>query len=88
MQNVRAIVTETGAGVEIARVIHGPNKHSVEERTREQLRQIIEQVVRDNPRASCDDMDDALRRGYWSTDLGSEEFSVFVLEPVEVDQVE
>ena len=88
MQNIRAIVTETGAGVEIARLIHGTSKQSVEIRTRYQLRHIIEQVVRDNPRATCDDMDDALRRGYWSTDLGSEEFSVFVLEPVEVDQVE
>ena len=88
MTHVRVIVTETGAGVEVARVIHGPRKKSVEQRTREQLRGIIERVLDENPRTSCVDMAEALHRGYWWTDLGSEEFTVIVLEPEQVEQLE
>jgi len=87
MRHVRVIVTETGASIEIERVIHGQSEQSVEQRTREQLRQIIECVTHDNPKASCDNLAEALRHGYWWTDLGSEEFTVKVLAPQRIEQV-
>jgi len=86
--HVRVIVTETGANVEVERVIHGRNLHAVEQRAREEIRQIIEQVCRDNPHALCEDMTEAVHRGYWWADLGSEEFTVMVMEPLQIEQVD
>lgn len=88
MNHVRVIVTETGSGVTVERVIQGESKKNVERRTRQQLQSIIEQVLRDSPQAYCDDIAEALRHGYWWTDLGSEEFTVMVLEPQHVDRAE
>ncbi|MCC6681650.1 MAG: hypothetical protein IT445_12175 [Phycisphaeraceae bacterium] len=86
--HIRVIVTETGGAVEVERVISGPGprKAAVVQHTREQLRQIIRQVLKDHPDATCD-IDEAVRRGYWWVDLGNEQFTVMVLEPQHIEQV-
>lgn len=86
MNHVRVIVTETDGDVTVARVIQGRSKKNVEQRTRQQIQSIIEQVLQDNPQAYCDDMDEVMQHGYWWTDLGHEVFTVMVLEPEHVDR--
>ncbi|MEX0776321.1 MAG: hypothetical protein WD042_11505 [Phycisphaeraceae bacterium] len=86
---MKLIITETGAAVEVVCVVYGRRRQGVEERTRKQLRQIIQQVLYDHPRATVDcDMAEALRRGYWSADLGCEEFTVRVLEPEQTEAID
>lgn len=84
--HTRVIVTESGAAVAVQCVLFDSDKARVEARAREQMRQIIEQVLQDNPDAPCD-IDEALGHGYWWADLGSEEFSVLVLEPEKATQL-
>jgi len=86
MKHVRVIVTEVGAEVSVARVIVGDSPDSVDRRTREAMRQVIVSEVSEDHRP--DDIEAVLDHGYWWTDQTREEYSVLVLKPEQVEQVD
>ncbi len=79
----RVIVTESGECVDVMRIFHGTSEAVVQRRARRELRRIIADVARDHPRVEPlpDEMVSALEHGCWWAELGSETFSVLVLNP-------
>ena len=85
--HTRVIVTESGECVDVMHIFHGTSEAVVQRRARRELRRIIEDVARDHPRVEPlpDEMASALEHGCWWAELGSETFSVLVLNPEAVE---
>lgn len=86
MRHVRVIVTEVGAEVSVARVIIASSAERGDQCTRDALRQVIESDVPEDHRP--EDIEAVLDHGYWYTNQPREEYSVLVLRPEQVEQVD
>lgn len=86
MKHVRVIVTEVGAEVNVARVIVAASEDRVDQHTREAMRQVIVSEIPEDHRP--EDVEAILDHGYWYTDQPREEYSVLVLKPERVEQVD
>lgn len=83
MSHAQIVLTETGAAITATHLIMGASQQDVSKRVAETLKEVIAQAVRDHPQAEPSDaeIDAAVERGYWWTQLGSEEFTAMVVEP-------
>lgn len=86
MKHVQVIVTEVGAEVQVERVIVGMSAESVNRRTRDCMRQLIESDVTED--LWPEDIESVLDHGYWHTDQAREDYSVLVLKPEQFEQVD
>lgn len=87
MRYAKIVLTESGECVTATHLVLGQDKKEVAKKATERLRQHIDEVAREHPQAAptADAYQSALKQGYWWTDLDSDQFTVMVLEPEQIE---
>ena len=83
------VLVECEDELTIPHLVLARTKRQVVKWTKELMRSIIEDLVRESEfRVTCSQatIKAALQRGYWWTEYGSNDFTVMILEPLTIDE--
>ena len=89
--DARVIITAAGDTVAVPCLVLADTSEEAIEMAQRKMRSIIESVVKESkPDPECDEqaIRDALRHGYWWADLGSEEFTVMIQKPEQIERLD
>ncbi len=84
--HVRTIITEAGDVATVTHVMIGKSQSKVTSEAQAQMRAIITSVLKEQgePGLSAEDLASALEHGYWWAELGSEDFTVMIVQPEQI----
>ena len=87
--HARVVITEAGATVDVPYLVLADTSEHATELAQRKMRSIIESVVKESQRRfdlGEQTIRKALQHGYWWADLGSEEFTVMIQEPEQIER--